>query len=208
MLIDLPQLKKDIENYPGKLHAILLKQNELEICVMALQKSIDTLEGGNESPSLLRRQAMERQRFAYALLHEDSELIGLKRDMGRLRQKVMVTISKDPTVYGLPPRATQKVMDAAVSQDAAVVALQSKIEEREDLLQQKAEELKIVGQNEVGVDPAVVAEELERTQKELETVQKALLEVAAERQVIEEAWPKMYDLLIKMAALERTDTGT
>lgn len=35
-------------------------------------------------------------------------------------------------------------------------------------------------------------------------MQKALREASAQRQVIEEAWPKMYDLLIKMAVLEHT----
>lgn len=46
------------------------------------------------------------------------------------------------------------------------------------------------------------------TYKELEKTQKALREATAERQVIEEAWPKMYGLLITMATLEHTDVET
>lgn len=173
MLIDLEQLKKDIEEYPGKLQAALLKQGELEDRATVLLESI-ALESGDE-PLPRRRQSLMARQSAYALLREDNELVTLKRDMERLRRTKLVAISRDPAAYELRPNATQKVIDAAVSQDADVVTLQRKIEEREDLLREKAEELErgAAVQNMVGVD-LNASEELELKQRETRECAKGL----------------------------------
>lgn len=209
MVVDLHSLKKDIEGYPNKLHAALLKERNLEDRVETLQEELRSLEGRDfvpppTRPSLLR---FGSQRIT---LHNDPELIKLKRDKERLRQKKFAEISKNPTAYELSGRATQKMIEATVAQDSALEALQRKIEEREDLLYQQIEQQNQQAEQQTNtpeaqvestLDPATI-KELNLKQKQLEKAEEALQEASIEREVIENALPRMYELLVMLSQVK------
>lgn len=138
------------------------------------------------------------------------ELIKIKRDKERLRQKKFAEISKNPTAYELSVRATQKMIEATVAQDSEMEALQRKIEEREDLLHQQIEQQNQQAEQQTNtpeaqaestLDPATVRE-LNLKRKELEKVEKALQEASIEREVIETALPRMYELLVMLSQVK------
>ncbi len=209
MVVDLNLLKKDIEDYPNKLRAALLKEHNLEDRVETLQEELSNLEGRDfvpppTRPSLLR---FGSQRIS---LHSDSELIKLKRDKERLRQKKFAEISKNPVDYELSARPTQKMIEATVAQDSEMEALQRKIEEREDLLYEQIEQQNQQAEQQTNtpeaqaesrLDPATI-KEMNLKQKELKKAEKALQEATVEREVIENALPRMYELLVMLSQVK------
>jgi len=114
MVVDLLSLKKDIEEYPGKMRAALQREHDLEARVETLQEEIETLEGADDEPPPTRRSLLYTS--PSAILRDDPELLKMRRDKERLRQKKFAAVSKDPTAYELPPRATQKMIEAVAAQ--------------------------------------------------------------------------------------------
>ncbi len=199
MIVDLQSLKKDVEDYPNKLRTALLRERKLERLVETLQEEIDALEEEDDAETLVPspRAALPR----YAILNHDAELMRLKRDLGRLQQKKLLEISRDPSAYGLPVRATQKAIDAAVASDAEVVALQDRIDARQELLLTEEEP---EGANAPALHESNTPNQdiLERKRQELQQIEQAVLEARVEREVIERALPLIYELLVQLSQVK------
>ncbi len=199
MIVDLQSLKKDVEDYPNKLRTALLRERKLERLVETLQEEIDALEEEDDAETLVPspRAALPR----YAILNRDAELMRLKRDLGRLQQKKLLEISRDPSAYGLPVRATQKAIDAAVASDAEVVALQDRIDARQELLltEEEPEDANAPALHESKTPNQDI---LERKRQELQQIEQAVLEARVEREVIERALPLIYELLVQLSQVK------
>ena len=196
-LVDLHALKRDIEDYPNKLRAALLRVLELEERNTSLQKEIKSLEGNDPSSSTNRPPRVIYRSPYIEALHNDPELNRMKQEMGHLRTKTMAAIATNPSAYGLGTRPAQKIIEAVVNQDKEVEALQRQIETRQALLQQQIEQ-----QGDENPYDAVTLQKLEQKRKELSELQKSWREAKMECTVIE-ALPLTYDLLVRLAIWEK-----
>lgn len=210
MSIDIDTLISVIQAYPNDLRKALQQERSLADRIEILEDEIAELDVAPSpviTPDVQGRPSYNQS--PYSILHEDIELKRINRDLEQLQQKKLITVARDPAAFGLAARPTQKMIEAAVAEDAEVSTLQKQANEREDLLfQQHAIRTAEQVQN---IEPAIspvstndvdmtrIDREYERKERELAKTRKALREATIEREVIERAIPRMYELLIQLS---------
>ncbi|MBV9019293.1 MAG: hypothetical protein JO125_06905 [Chloroflexi bacterium] len=205
MLINLQQLKQDIEDYPAKLQQALLNEALAEDRVESLQEQIDELQAGNEGDSILdlRNRNLPHHTSLHSIKAEDTTLRKLQREFEVLRNKKTIEVMKDPE-HGITSRTPKHFIDTIVSNIPEVQTLQQQIWDREELLV-KQYESSLQTQSEPQDIPDVLdnSKEIERLEKETEKAKIQLRKASVERQIIEDAWPRKYHLLLELASVER-----